>query len=67
MVNGKAFDDLWPEEASSSVELTLNRFGREVTISLERGAQLYFEVYQVAVDPDADKQATANFEKWLSA
>jgi len=65
-VNGVGFDGKWPE-TTDTVNLTINRFGRKVELSLEKGSEPYFEVYQITVNAVADEEQKQRLSNWLEA
>ena len=59
----KDFDGNWPD--LETVTLSINRYGRKLSLSLEKESVQYFAGRQVSLDEKASEEAKQRFRKWL--
>lgn len=62
MVNGIPYTGEWPEE--HKVVMEVNRFGRKLSFTIEKENQIYFPIYQVAINEQATETEKQNLRQW---
>lgn len=66
-LNGQNFDGAWPSAKEGSVHLQINRFGRSVEVTLEKGEGSFFSIYQVAVNENASHTQKQHLTRWFQS